>query len=296
MGTRQSDAITDGERRNVNRGDEALSDAMQMIEPGWREAVPAPVVHGRHARMSEISCGGRAPKGIDQSIGESIHAEQYAKMAITQQGIKCQKGICHIGMFSATRMGMEIAQIRALMKERGFNQADLANLLGIDPTAVSKRLTGKRAFKYDEMRKIESWLGQQPTPIIEGAQVRMLPIIGQVAAGSWREAIEQPLGHMPVRASTASPNAIVLEVHGDSMDLEIEEGGYVVVDMNDKGLYPGRLFVVLNGEGEATFKQFETDPLRLIPRSSNPNHSTILIGDGQPFTVLGRVVSLIRER
>lgn len=273
-----------------------MGDTVQMVEPRRRQPAPAPVVHGRYARMGESGCSGRASEGIDQRIGESIHAQTHAKMAFIEQGEKCQKGICHIGMFSATRTGMEIAQIRALMKERGFNQADLANLLGIDPTAVSKRLTGKRAFKYDEMRKIESWLGQGASPTIEGAAVRMLPIIGQVAAGSWREAIEQPLGHMPVRAATASPNAIVLEVHGDSMDLEIEEGGYVVVDMDDKSLFPGRLFVVLNGEGEATFKQFETDPFRLVPRSSNPIHSTILIGDGQPFTVLGRVVSLIRER
>ena len=199
-------------------------------------------------------------------------------------------------MFSATDATMENAEIRKQMKEQGYTQADLANLLGIDPTAVSKRLTGKRAFKYDEVRKIEAWLGQGPSTQIKGAAVRMLPIIGQVAAGAWREAIERPLGHMPVRAASASPNAIVLEVQGDSMDLEIDDGGYVVVDMDDKGLFPGRLFVILNGEGEATFKQVETDPLRLVPRSTNPAHTTIMIGDGQPFTVLGRVVSLIRER
>ncbi|WP_164541252.1 XRE family transcriptional regulator [Sphingomonas sp. S-NIH.Pt1_0416] len=246
--------------------------------------------------MSEVGGRGRTSERVDQIICESVHLQEYAKTADCAQGKKCQNGICHIGMFSATGIAMEIAQIRTLMKERGFNQADLANLLGIDPTAVSKRLTGKRAFKYDEMRKVEAWLGQAPSAVVEGSDVRMLPIIGQVAAGSWREAIEQPLGHMPVRAKAASPNAVVLEVQGDSMDLEIEDGGYVVVDMDDKSLFPGRLFVVLNGEGEATFKQFEVDPFRLVPRSTNPQHTTILIGDGQPFTVLGRVVSLIRER
>lgn len=246
--------------------------------------------------MSKVGGRGRTSERVDQIIGESVHASEYAKTAYFQQEEKCQNGICHIGMFSATGVSMESADIRKHMKERGYTQADLANLLGIDPTAVSKRLTNKRPFKYDEILKIEAWLGQPSSARIEGAAVRMLPIIGQVAAGAWREAVEQPLGHMPVRAATASPNAIVLEVQGDSMDLEIEDGGYVVVDMDDKALFPGRLFVVLNGEGEATFKQVETDPLRLVPRSTNPEHTTIMIGDGQPFTVLGRVVSLIRER
>ncbi len=191
---------------------------------------------------------------------------------------------------------MEIDAIRRAMKERGYNQADLAELLGIDPTAVSKRLTGKRPFKLDEMPKVKAWLGTaEADQQLVGAPVRVVPIIGQVAAGSWREAIEAPAGHMPVPADVPR-NTIALRVEGDSMDLEIEEGGLVLVDTDDKALFPGRLFVVLNGEGEATFKQFEADPARLEPRSTNPAHRAIAIGDGQPFTVLGRVIALYRSR
>ena len=192
---------------------------------------------------------------------------------------------------------MEIADIRHLMKERGFNQADLAELLGIDPTAVSKRLTGKRAFRHDEMLKVQAWLGGAAAPALASATkgVRELPIIGQVAAGAWREAIQRPLGTMPVPADVPA-STIALRVTGDSMDLEIEDGGIVLVDTNDRALFPGRLFVVLNGEGEATFKQFEADPARLEPRSTNPAHRSIAIGDGQTFTVIGRVIALYRSR
>lgn len=192
-------------------------------------------------------------------------------------------------------MAMEIEAIRQAMKERGLHQAHLADLLGIDPTAVSKRLTGKRPFKHDEMLKVEAWLGMPSAPPLTGDPVRFLPIIGQVAAGTWKEAIETPLGRMPAPYDVPS-NTIALRVHGDSMDLEIEDGGIVLVDTDDKALFPGRLFVVLNGDGEATFKQFEADPARLEPRSTNPAHTTIAIGDGQPFTVLGRVIALHRSR
>lgn len=191
---------------------------------------------------------------------------------------------------------MDISDIRTAMREQGYNQADLAELLGIDPTAVSKRLTGKRPFKLDEMRKIEAWLGVPSADrTVVGAAVQMVPIIGQVAAGSWREAIQQPLGHVPVPASEAE-NTIALRVHGDSMDLEIEDGGVVLVNLADKALFPGKLYVILNEEGETTFKQFEANPARLEPRSTNPAHRTILMGDGQPFSVFGRVTALHRAR
>ena len=202
-----------------------MRNAVKVIQSRSRQSIPSPVVHGRNARMGEVGGRGRTSERVDQIICESVHVSEYAKTADCEQDGKCQNGICHIGMFSATDAAMENVEIRKQMKERGYTQADLANLLGIDPTAVSKRLTGKRAFKYDEVRKIEAWLGQGTSAQIGGSAVRMLPIIGQVAAGAWREAVEQPLGHMPVSAASASPNAIVLEVQGDSMDLEIEDGG-----------------------------------------------------------------------
>lgn len=191
---------------------------------------------------------------------------------------------------------MDIHEIRARMKERNYNQGDLANLLGIDPTAISKRLTGKRPFKHDEMMKVEAWLGYEGSdPELPATNVRIIPIIGLVAAGTMKEALQQPLGDMPVPAST--PNgAIALRVDGDSMDLEIEDGGTVIVDRDDRTLFPGRLYVVVNDEGEATFKQFESDPARLIPRSTNPSHTTIFIGDGTMFKVFGRVTALHRLR
>jgi len=190
---------------------------------------------------------------------------------------------------------MDLDEIKARMLERGYDQADMANLLGIVPSAISKRLTGKRPFKLEEMRKVEAWLGAEAAVPVAAEGVRMIPMVGEVAAGSWREALQRPMGHWPVAADTA-PNSIALRVFGDSMDLEIEDGGTVIVNLDDKALYPGRLYVVLNEAHETTFKQFEIDPARLVPRSSNPAHQPILIGDGQAFTVVGRVTALNRAR
>lgn len=268
-----------------------------MIQSGRRQAVLPPVVDGRHAGECLVGYRGCTTERIDDEVCKSIHVGRYAEMADNKQELFCRNGICHNGRHALDAWGMEIAEIRELMRAKGYDQSDLANLLGIDPSAVSKRLTGKRPFKHNEMVKTQAWLlGGAPAVELGGESVRMLPIIGQVAAGSWKEAIQQPSGHLPLAASTAPQNGVVLVVQGDSMDMEIEDGGMVVVDPDDKALYPGHLFVILNDNGETTFKQFENDPARLVPRSTNKSHRPIQIGDGQSFTVMGRVTALYRRR
>ncbi|MDF2494541.1 MAG: LexA family transcriptional regulator [Sphingomonas sp.] len=271
------------------------SDPAEVVQP--RTSEPAShVMHGRHWGVAQLRDLRGAPQSVDQIRSERVHADENAKMACSKQGVKCHNGSCHYGSVGCLTMGMENETIRRLMKERGYNQADLAELLGIDPTAVSKRLTGKRPFKHNEIIKIESWLGAAPTPsALAASAVRTVPIIGRVAAGAYKEAIQQPLGHLPVPAD-APKNAIALRVDGDSMDLEIDDGGTVVVDLDDRALFPGKLYVIINEDGETTFKQFEADPARLEPRSTNPAHKPIVMGDGQAFTVFGRVTALYRLR
>lgn len=253
-------------------------------------------MYGGNARPGDFGHRGGSAQRVDQVVSEVVHIGNYAEMAELGQPEICRIGICHYGIERHLVTAMTIEQIRALMKERGYHQGDLANLLGIDPTAVSKRLTGKRPFKLAEMRKVEDWLGVESTPPqLEGVAVRMLPVIGQVTAGKWGEAIQRPIGNMPVTSDTPL-NSIALQVFGDSMDLEVEDGGTVIVDLDDKALFPGKLYVIMNADGETTFKQFEVDPARLVPRSSNPAHRTIQIGDGQTFTVMGRVTALHRRR
>ncbi|PXA91586.1 hypothetical protein DMC47_25355, partial [Nostoc sp. 3335mG] len=85
--------------------------------------------------------------------------------------------------------------LKRLLKEHGKKQVDLANLLGVNPTAISKIFSGVRAIKATEEAKIRAWLGISGR--VEGFNTPMIPIIGQVAAGSWREAILNPIANMP---------------------------------------------------------------------------------------------------
>ena len=109
------------------------------------------------------------------------------------------------------------------------------------------------------------------------------------SSDAWEEAVRRPIGALPRPDPSIPPRAFALRVSGDSMDKEVPDGGTVVVDPEDKDLFPDRFYVVMV-DGEATFKQFKADPARFVPCSTNPAHGDIRIGSGQAFELLGRVI------
>ena len=74
------------------------------------------------------------------------------------------------------------------------------------------------------------------------------------------------------------------------MDLIVANGTILIIDPDDKALWPGKRYVIASEEGrESTFKEFQADPARLVPCSSNDEHKEILLG-GEPVVILGRVI------
>lgn len=179
---------------------------------------------------------------------------------------------------------MENSEIQRRLIAKGIRNVDLARALGIDSAKVGKAF-GKegRRFTIAEMDIIRGLLGEADAPL------GSLPVIGQVTAGNWREAVQNPIGSMPRLDPSIPARAFALEISGDSMDLYVDDGGRVVVDPDDKALFPDRFYVVQNADGETTFKQFKMPPARLVPCSTNKTHKEIIIG-ADPFEVVGRVI------
>lgn len=50
------------------------------------------------------------------------------------------------------------------------------------------------------------------------------------------------------------------------------------------------VYLVMNGDGEATIKRYREGPARFEPDSNNPEHKTVHLG-GHHITVIGRVVA-----
>lgn len=176
------------------------------------------------------------------------------------------------------------AKIKRDMKQRKLTQTALAEALGLRQSAVSNIFKGTRQVKVQEAAILDAFLG-----IDTSSAVVFLPIIGLAGAGAWQEAIEHPDGEIPAPRGLGGPNMFAVRVVGDSMDLIVEDGGYVIVDPDARELFAGRSYLLMNGDNEATCKVYKSDPARFEPASSNPAHTGFQVGEHE-FRVIGRLV------
>lgn len=187
--------------------------------------------------------------------------------------------------------------IRRLREDQGISQEKLGALVGEDVTGatISRLESGRMGLTLDWMVRIAAAL-KVPVPdlIVDGAGgVRLVPVIGQIAAGNWEEAVSEPIGSVPIPAEAAGPRAFALKPLGDSMDRLVTEDGYAVVDPDQRELIVGKVYAFRNEHGETTFKRYVDAPPRLEPCSTNPDNKPILLGS-EPLVVIGRVVLAVQ--
>lgn len=185
---------------------------------------------------------------------------------------------------------MDVPEIRRRMAARDMGVRALAALTGIDENKLTKSL-GKagRKLTVPEMDEIRKALADEPRSDALEA-IRTIPLLGEVPAGSWRAASQQGGRRHAVSDPETPSKAYALTVRGDSMNLVVPPGSTLVIDPEDKALWPGRRYVVQTEDGETTFKEFQPDPARLVPCSDNPEHREIPLG-AEPVIILGRVFS-----
>lgn len=124
---------------------------------------------------------------------------------------------------------------------------------------------------------------------------RPVPILGEVAAGGFEEAIQNPEGTLPVEApdSRDLSDFFALRVRGESMTgAGILPGDTVIVE---RGIQPvsGRIVVALV-DGEATVKRLHLGSGGLELRPENPDFD-ILRPDPGACRILGTVTELRRS-
>lgn len=195
----------------------------------------------------------------------------------------------------ASTLAERIKQTRILM---GLDQTQFGELAGVSQSTVNRWEKGAQP-KPEALRKlaeianrtVDEMIGvQEPPIVIEGYDVRWVPLVGLASASSWREAIAMPMGEVSVRADKAGRNAFAVEIKGDSMDKLLPEGGWAIVDPDQVSLYDNRVYLVSNLEHESTLKRYRSNPARLEPCSNNPEHETIVITPSAVH-VVGRVVA-----
>lgn len=118
-----------------------------------------------------------------------------------------------------------------------------------------------------------------------------VPIVGTVAAGKPRLAVEDIEDVFPLPQDFVSGDGFILQVRGDSMIEDgIHEGDYVVV-RRQPDAENGETVVAMI-DGEATVKRFYKERARIRLQPANKRMKPMFFGDVQ---VVGKVVGLVRR-
>lgn len=122
--------------------------------------------------------------------------------------------------------------------------------------------------------------------------VKRIPIYGEIAAGSLRQAEQLELGSLYVAASTPQSPTFALRVVGDSMiEVGIFEGDFVIV-VRDVRIKHGDIVVALL-EGETTVKRYEIHSGQVFLVPANKRLKPMAVEKGQ-LEIQGKVVGLQR--
>jgi repressor LexA len=130
---------------------------------------------------------------------------------------------------------------------------------------------------------------------VERRPARLVPLVGEVAAGTGVLAVENVEETMPIPEDfTVDGELFMLRVRGDSMiDAGILDGDFVVVHSQPTA-EPGDTVVAgIPGE-EGTVKTFLRRRNKVVLRPENPALEEMVF-DPDEVTVYGKVVSLLRR-
>jgi repressor LexA len=132
-------------------------------------------------------------------------------------------------------------------------------------------------------------------PPIAANDVRELPLLGRIAAGTPIEAIQHERDRIMVPESMLGAGEhYMLEVNGDSMiNAGILDGDYVVIRKTDTA-QSGEIVVALVMGEEATLKRLRRKGASVALEAANPAYETRIFGPDQ-VEVQGKLVGLIRR-
>ena len=189
-----------------------------------------------------------------------------------------------------------IHRLITALEERGFirrlaHRARALEVMKLPEQATAGAPRGRAGFKPDVIEG-----GARTAPVAEPANdVRELPLLGKIAAGTPIAVIQHERERLPVPESMLGKgDHYVLEIEGDSMiEAGILNGDLVVIRKGDTA-NNGEIVVALVEGEEATLKRLRRKGGSIALEPANRNYETRIFGPDQ-VEVQGKLVGLIRR-
>lgn len=191
--------------------------------------------------------------------------------------------------------------LKALRKEKGWTQRDVAGKLGIHCTTYTKYETGASSPNLETIRRLADLYGVTTDQILgkaprTGVGSVVIPVLGDVAAGIPIEAVTDIVDYEEIDAAMAATGEFFgLRIKGASMEPRMRDGDVVIVRKQDDADTGDTVVVLVNGDS-ATVKKIKKGPdgITLIP--TNPAYDPLYYTADEarrlPVRILGRVVEL----
>ena len=198
-----------------------------------------------------------------------------------------------------------LSNLKKLRKAKGVNQSELAKIMSVDQTTISKWENGERSVDSSVLDKLASFfcvsvdyiLGRdEQNPSVKGKGVK-IPVLGKVVAGIPIEAIEEIIDYEEITPELAQTgDFFALSVTGNSMEPRICEGDVVIVK-KQPNVDCGDIAIVLVNGDEATIKKVmvHENGISLIAFNTTVYTPTFYTNEqinSLPVVILGKVVEL----
>lgn len=202
----------------------------------------------------------------------------------------------------------------------GISQEELGKIADVSRGAVSLWEIGKTEPRMGSIQRMSDYFGIRKACLIEDggmdfvhmshsghlvedveasfdAQMTDVPLYGSIAAGVPIEMMEvENAFPIPRAIHRRYPDAFLLKVEGDSMNILFKDGSYVLVDPCDDVEYNGQPYAVCVNGYAATVKRVRklSNGFELVPESTDPTYRPVVFDYGtegtETITVIGRVV------
>lgn len=188
-------------------------------------------------------------------------------------------------------------------------QLEIAKSIGISPQTFNTWCKGIAIPRMGKVQALADYFNINKSDLIEDKKLNIdtvpiesgytIPVLGRVAAGYGKEAVEEVIGQIEISpALAAKGDYFGLLIKGDSMIPTLYDGDTVIVQRVDDAESGDLVIALVNGH-DATCKRLQkyAEGIALIPQNPvyEPMRFTESEIDTTPVKILGKVIEMRRK-